>query len=54
VAEEGSQYLASVRYFGTIREEAGAAPQPFDEVWHLAKPVDGSRGWVIAGIQQFS
>jgi len=25
---------------------------PFDEVWHLVKPVDGSREWAIAGIQQ--
>ena len=33
-------------------EEDGAAAQPFAEVWHMAKPRDGSRGWVLAGIQQ--
>lgn len=52
VAEENRQYVASVRFSGTIREVAGAAPEPFDEVWHLTKPVDGSRGWAVAGIQQ--
>lgn len=52
VSEEGNRYLASVRFHGTIREAEGAAPEPFDEVWHLAKPTDGSSGWMIAGIQQ--
>ena len=52
VAEEGRQYVASMRFHGTIREVEGAAPEAFDEVWHLAKPVDGSRGWAVAGIQQ--
>ncbi len=54
VSEENRQYIASVRFHGAIRETEGAAPEAFDEVWHLAKPSDGSRGWVIAGIQQFS
>lgn len=49
---EGGQYVASVRFNGLLREEATAAPAPFDEIWHLAKPVSGERGWVIAGIQQ--
>lgn len=49
---ENDQYIASVRFSGLLREEVSAAPAPFDEVWHLAKPVAGSRGWVIAGIQQ--
>ena len=52
VAEEFRQYIASVRFHGSIRESAGAAPEAFDEVWHLTKPVAGSGGWVIAGIQQ--
>jgi predicted lipid-binding transport protein (Tim44 family) len=54
VSEEGRQYLASVRFHGTIRETDGAAPEAFDEVWHLAKEVDGSTGWLVAGIQQRS
>ncbi len=53
VAEENRQHIASVRFHGAIREVEGAAPEPFDEVWHLSKPIDGNRGWVIAGIQQF-
>jgi predicted lipid-binding transport protein (Tim44 family) len=52
VSEEGKRYIASVRFHGAVREAEGAAPEPFDEVWHLAKPTDGSSGWVIAGIQQ--
>ncbi|THF60164.1 Tim44 domain-containing protein [Pseudothauera rhizosphaerae] len=54
VAQEAGQYIVGVRFSGLLREEADAAPQPFDEIWHLTKPVDGSRGWVIAGIQQVS
>ncbi len=49
---ENDQYIASVRFSGLLREEVTAAPAPFHEVWHLAKPVSGNRGWVIAGIQQ--
>lgn len=52
VAEENRQYVASVRFHGAIREVEGAAPEAFDEIWHLTKPVDGSRGWAVAGIQQ--
>ncbi|MBZ0126712.1 MAG: 39S ribosomal protein L45, partial [Rhodocyclaceae bacterium] len=52
VVEEGAQYVASVRFSGAIRETEGAAPEAFDETWHLTKPVDGSRGWAVAGIQQ--
>jgi predicted lipid-binding transport protein (Tim44 family) len=53
VVQEGDRYVASVRYHGTLREE-GNAPQPFDEMWHLVKPVDGSTGWLLAGIQQYA
>jgi predicted lipid-binding transport protein (Tim44 family) len=50
--EEGGRYIASVRFHGLLREEAGAPPADFDEVWHLVKPVKGNRGWQVAGIQQ--
>ena len=49
---EGKQYVASVRFDGLIRESREAAAEAFSEVWHLAKPRDGSGGWVVAGIQQ--
>ena len=52
VVEEGQRYLVSVRFNGLIREEADAAPATFEEVWHLVKNVEGSGGWLVAGIQQ--
>jgi predicted lipid-binding transport protein (Tim44 family) len=51
-AQEGDRQVVSVRFQGLVREEAGAEATPFDEVWHLVKPVDDSRAWAIAGIQQ--
>jgi predicted lipid-binding transport protein (Tim44 family) len=52
VATEGDRHWASVRFQGLIREDGEASPKPFDEVWNLVKPVDGSSGWLLAGIQQ--
>lgn len=52
VTEESSRYIVSVRFHGLISEERGVAAQPFDEIWHMTKPQDGSKGWAIAGIQQ--
>ena len=54
VLTEGSSHRASVKFSGQAREQAGAAPSPFAEVWHLSKPVTGNQGWLIAGIQQIS
>ena len=51
VASEADRQIVSVRFHGLIREEADAGAAPFDEVWHLVKPADGSREWLIAGIQ---
>lgn len=52
IATEDRQHVASVRFSGQVREEAGAPAEAFSEIWHLVKPADGSRGWNIAGIQQ--
>lgn len=52
VVTEGNRHIASVRFNGMIREAVGAAAAPFDEMWNLTKPVDGGKGWTIAGIQQ--
>ncbi|HWI11749.1 MAG TPA: Tim44-like domain-containing protein, partial [Burkholderiaceae bacterium] len=52
VTSEPQRQLVSVRFHGLIREEHDGAAAPFDEVWHLVKPADGSREWAIAGIQQ--
>lgn len=52
VSTEDGQHVASVRFYGLVREEADASPVSFDEVWHLSKPVAGDRGWLVSGIQQ--
>ena len=52
VVTEGDVYIASVRFSGMIRERVDAAAEPFSEVWHLEKPLNGATGWLIAGIQQ--
>lgn len=52
VVEENTQYVVSVRFTGETRERGAAMAESFDEIWHLAKPRNGSGGWVLAGIQQ--
>lgn len=54
VVTEQNQHVASVRFSGLLREDAGSVPASFDEIWHLSKPVDGSFGWRVAGIQQLA
>ena len=51
VVTEGDKHWASIRFSGSLRESPGEAPQGFEEVWNLAKPVTGG-GWQLAGIQQ--
>lgn len=52
VADADGQQVVSVRFHGLIREQKDAPAEPFDEIWHLVRPVDGSREWAIAGIAQ--
>jgi predicted lipid-binding transport protein (Tim44 family) len=52
VETANDSYLASVRFSGMIREQSDSAAESFVEVWNLTKPVSGSGGWVLAGIQQ--
>lgn len=55
VVNENNRAIASVRYSGTIREEANALPESFDEVWHVVKNLaDPKSTWQLAGIQQLS
>jgi predicted lipid-binding transport protein (Tim44 family) len=51
VVEEDNRYVVSARFTGQIREDNGPA-ESIDEIWHLAKPLNGSGGWLLAGIQQ--
>ncbi len=52
VSTEAGRHIASVRFGGMIREQANAPALPFAEVWHLSKPTQGNKGWIICGIQQ--
>jgi len=52
VVTEGDQHWASVHFTGQVREDGMVLPSRLDEIWNLAKPVDGSTGWLLAGIQQ--
>lgn len=54
VAQETERQVVSVRFHGLVRELRDSGATPFDEVWHLVRPVDGSREWAIAGIQQMA
>ncbi len=49
---EDGQQVVSVRFWGLIRELENAPAEEFDEIWHLVRPIDESREWAIAGIQQ--
>ena len=51
LAREAERQIVSVRFHGLINEDSAPVAVPFDEVWHLVKPADGSREWAIAGIQ---
>ena len=52
LATEKDRHWASVRFSGMVRETPGTEPVGFAEVWNLVKPLDGSSGWLLAGIQQ--
>ncbi len=54
IADEPERQIVSVRFRGQVLEERGGTPTDFDEVWHLVKPHDDSKPWVIAGIEQMS
>lgn len=46
------EHVASVRFHGMIREADHAPTEPFSEIWVLTKPLSGSQGWLLAGLQQ--
>ncbi|HQR11432.1 MAG TPA: Tim44-like domain-containing protein [Casimicrobiaceae bacterium] len=54
VTTEGDRHWASVHFKGSLREDGMLLPKPFDEIWNLAKPVDGKTGWLLAGIRQLA
>jgi len=52
IEESATDYLASVKFSGTIRENDQGSGEPVEEVWNLVKPKNGRSGWLLAGIQQ--
>lgn len=53
VVTEGGYDIASVRFYGLLREAPGANPESFDETWHVRRKAgDRKDSWLIAGIQQ--
>jgi predicted lipid-binding transport protein (Tim44 family) len=52
VTQEGTRYVASIRFRGLLREDGASEASPFVEIWNLEKPVNGTTGWLLAGIQQ--
>jgi predicted lipid-binding transport protein (Tim44 family) len=49
-AKENGHWVATVRFHGLIREEMQSGALPFNELWHLVKPLEGDQDWAIAGI----
>lgn len=50
---EGDYAVASVRFYGLIREDDARNPEPFDEVWHVRQDLRKRNApWLIMGIQQ--
>jgi predicted lipid-binding transport protein (Tim44 family) len=54
IENDGKDYLASVKFHGSIKPAPDALAEPFQEVWNLTKPVSGNGGWLLAGIQQLA
>jgi predicted lipid-binding transport protein (Tim44 family) len=50
-ASEHRATIATARFTGLIREEAGAEPTSIKEIWHFRKD-DFKPNWAVAGIQQ--
>lgn len=50
IAREGEEYVSSVRFIGKLR--INGEEEAVDETWVLVKPVEGSGGWLLAGIKQ--
>jgi predicted lipid-binding transport protein (Tim44 family) len=51
IDEQPDEYLASVEFSGLIRDEPSAGPNPFREIWSIARPKGRVDGWRVAGVQ---
>ncbi|MGM0516057.1 MAG: Tim44 domain-containing protein [Pseudomonadota bacterium] len=53
LGEEDGDIVASVRFVGRVREQAGSKPTALDETWLVRRNLaDGNANWLIAGIRQ--
>lgn len=50
-SEDHPSTLATVKFTGMIREEAGQPANAFSEIWHFKKDLL-SQHWLVAGLQQ--
>ena len=51
IEESVDGHLASVEFAGMIREDSGAQPEAFKEVWNMSLNKTSNTGWLVAGIQ---
>ena len=49
--KEGQYWVASVRFYGQVKEDGASPWSEFSEVWHFSK-ADNEYIWRVAGIQQ--
>jgi len=54
VTTEADNHWASERFTGLLREDGEPLPKAVDEIWNLTKPVNGSSGWLLAGLSQLA
>lgn len=53
VQRDGDSVVATVRFFGGIKEEQDGETQQFAELWHVVHGWESAAGdWYVAGIQQ--
>lgn len=48
------EYMASVKFSGRIKDGVSGHSEYFEEVWNMTKPIDESKGWVLAGVQEIA
>lgn len=51
IEDLGEGHMASVEFSGMVREDGAAGPNPFREIWSIARAKAGGGGWLVAGVQ---
>ena len=50
IEDLGEGHMASVEFSGMVREDGAAGPNPFREIWSIARAKAGGGGWLVAGV----